>query len=147
LIHRDVKPDNILYTKLGNDYRFQLADFGLATGQQSGDTCCGTRYYQAPEVVLGTYPQSPKIDIWSLFVTMAVTSKTGGVHIPTTECGFEEFFSLTRSAVYLPVFRAMGQRSPDLRASAAQMLVKFFGGKGLSTPLSQVTPMPDLEER
>jgi serine/threonine protein kinase len=46
-----LKPDNILYSSLGEDgYLFQLADFGLANHRSLATTFCGTGYFQAPEL-------------------------------------------------------------------------------------------------
>ncbi|KAI1289078.1 kinase-like protein [Xylaria venustula] len=51
-----------------------LADFGLAHHRSLAKTFCGTGYYQAPELwpeKSKVYaPQSPKMDVWSLFATM-----------------------------------------------------------------------------
>ncbi|KAL2257582.1 hypothetical protein VTK26DRAFT_9456 [Humicola hyalothermophila] len=74
ICHRDVKPQNILYEVLDKDngtYRFQLGDFGLANVCHFAETLCGTPFYQAPEV-RERKPQTPKVDVWSLFVTFAV---------------------------------------------------------------------------
>ncbi|KAM4066404.1 kinase [Hirsutella rhossiliensis] len=75
IVHRDIKPDNILYSKQGdNYYHFQLADFGLAHHCMLAKTICGTGYYQAPELhpqFSNVYAgQSPKLDIWSLFASI-----------------------------------------------------------------------------
>ena len=46
LVHRDVKPDNIL---VGKDGRVRIADFGLAAGRDGGTDLVGTPAYMAPE--------------------------------------------------------------------------------------------------
>jgi serine/threonine protein kinase len=53
IIHRDVKPANILYTQdlSKKDVRFVLADFGLSREQLQAKTLgAGTPLYMAPEM-------------------------------------------------------------------------------------------------
>lgn len=66
VIHRDIKPPNILY----QDNRFLLADFGIAMVMDESRTRIGTSWYAAPEVVDGTAEQTPKVDIYSLGMTV-----------------------------------------------------------------------------
>ena len=65
IVHRDVKPENILYEAyghLGEEYRFQLGDFGLCNSTVDAVTCVGTPFYMAPEVFQhGT--QTDKMDV------------------------------------------------------------------------------------
>eukprot|EP01084_Bolivina_argentea_P302924 522948_1 len=73
VVHRDLKPQNILFTKDGN---VKLTDFGIAhfdNQYKSNIHCmrapCGTPYYVAPEILLGSF-YSFKIDYWSLGVIL-----------------------------------------------------------------------------
>jgi serine/threonine protein kinase len=70
IIHRDVKPANILYiSQLGGQYQFQLGDFGFCNCAISAESNVGTPIYIAPEM-RDKGVQTSKADVWSLFVTM-----------------------------------------------------------------------------
>jgi len=70
VIHRDVKPENILYEyNSNNNYHFRLGDFGLSHDQTQARTIAGTEPFMAPEV-LNRRRQTEKVDIWSLFATI-----------------------------------------------------------------------------
>ncbi|OMJ75298.1 hypothetical protein SteCoe_25570 [Stentor coeruleus] len=67
LIHRNLKPENLLINK---DDIVKICDFGWATRDtESRNTFCGTLDYMSPEMV-NNYPQSYKVDIWALGVLL-----------------------------------------------------------------------------
>ena len=72
LMHRDLKPDNILVNV--NTNRLVLADFGSAKfvkeGQPNATYVC-TRFYRAPCLILGRDMYSTSIDIWSFGCILA----------------------------------------------------------------------------
>jgi len=72
VIHRDVKPDNIMLTRQGTP---KISDFGLAKrvldsrGQPVADGLCGTPNYMAPELFEGE-DASPASDVYALGVCL-----------------------------------------------------------------------------
>ncbi|XP_065906716.1 cyclin-dependent kinase-like 4 [Dysidea avara] len=64
-IHRDVKPENILVCKSGV---VKICDFGFArmlTGDEYTDYVA-TRWYRAPELLVGDTQYGPPVDVWAI---------------------------------------------------------------------------------
>jgi eukaryotic-like serine/threonine-protein kinase len=71
MIHRDVKPQNIMITTEGN---IKLCDFGLVSCHEKAfsedNSILGTPYYVSPEMVDGASYQDNRSDIYSLGATL-----------------------------------------------------------------------------
>ena len=98
ILHRDIKPDNILIDSKGIHFKFQIilfigglkiADFGLAKKasfmQRRKSNTIVSLWYRAPEIVLGSEDYLLGVDIWSI------------------GCIFAEFFTLS------PVFQCRSE--------------------------------------
>lgn len=73
IIHRDIKPDNILMANGDMETLVKISDFGLSkhVTLNSMKTVCGTQYYAAPEVLGGGHNSyDAKVDVWSLGVLL-----------------------------------------------------------------------------
>ncbi|KAK6329340.1 hypothetical protein J4Q44_G00013180 [Coregonus suidteri] len=83
IIHRDLKPSNIV---VKSDCTLKILDFGLARTAATGllmTPYVVTRYYRAPEVILGMGYQA-NVDVWSIGCIMAEMVR-GSVLFPGTD--------------------------------------------------------------
>jgi len=67
LVHRDLKPSNVL---LNENFHIKLCDLGLTRNLNEADSgtytdYIATRWYRAPELVLGAQNYTESIDLWS----------------------------------------------------------------------------------
>lgn len=79
MLHRDIKPGNILRFEDGNGFYYAISDFGLVSQSENSNSTIltmlgnggGTEYYLAPEVFLnGFSAASAASDIYSLGVVI-----------------------------------------------------------------------------
>ena len=65
IVHRDLKPENVLFTE---DERVKICDFGsskMITENSHSTPYIVSRYYRAPELILGKNDYDSKIDIFA----------------------------------------------------------------------------------
>lgn len=115
VMHRDLKPQNILVDKYGN---LKIIDFGLARAfnvpLRDYTHEVVTLWYRSPEVLLGEQTYTPAIDTWSIGVIMAEMSEKGRPLLP----GDSEIDQLFRT------FRLVG--TPDERLWPEALSMKDF---------------------
>ncbi|KAK4163773.1 kinase-like domain-containing protein [Cladorrhinum sp. PSN259] len=124
IIHRDVKPDNILWDLDENDeYTFCLADFGLSNDPNVATTTAGTAPFMAPEVFYRK-KQTTKIDIWSLYATIVWMRNQEFRAVCSSISAYELHEQLTKTS-QLPEYaniRRMAAWNRKHRPSATQQL-------------------------
>ncbi|CAG9820417.1 unnamed protein product [Phaedon cochleariae] len=70
-VHRDIKPENILLTAQGV---VKLCDFGFARMLNPGENYTdyvATRWYRAPELLVGDTQYSTPVDVWAIGCVLA----------------------------------------------------------------------------
>ena len=123
LIHRDVKPANILLRQDGDQYHAYLTDFGLTkrgddagaareSGLTQAGSFVGTLDYIAPEQLKGD-PVDRRTDVYSLGCVL-YQALTGEVPYP-------------RPSEPAKMFAHIGEPPPPLRKAAPQLSEEFEG--------------------
>ena len=127
LVHRDIKPHNILMAADGP----VVIDFGIAVGDETGLTAVGmtvgTPGYIAPEVLHGQDPSS-RSDVFSLACVLVYAARGIGPFgtgdplaiAHRTASGEPDLSGLPADVI--PLVRPMLQKDPSRRPSPAQLL-------------------------
>ena len=126
LVHRDVKPANVLLTREGNA---KLADFGLVRQRSDGDSAivkvAGTPTFMAPELFRGT-PATPRSDLYAVGV-MFYYLLTG--RLPFTADQIGRLIRLHRKQPIPDIRRTLPQVSDELAQLIARCLAKKPGDR------------------
>jgi serine/threonine protein kinase len=98
IVHRDIKPDNILVA----DGRYKLADLGVAHFFEEGGNdrlrkSDGTAFFIAPECTTGDEFAGFPTDVWALGVTLHIMM-TG--QLPFVGGNEDKIYNAVRSQVY-----------------------------------------------
>jgi serine/threonine protein kinase len=129
ILHRDIKPDNVLVT---SDGAARLADFGIAASVASPTdkrhSVIGTSHYLSPEAIMSV-GYDFKVDVWSLGLTLI--ELLDRQHPYAGQDAFRVMYlisaapapvSLNASPVLADLIAQCLQKRPDARPSATQLL-------------------------
>lgn len=134
IVHRDVKPDNIMFT---NDGIPKLSDLGIARVRTEEDTSVtktgmivGTPAYMAPEQMLNSHDIDARVDIYSLGIVF-YEMLTGAR--PNKNMSVIELMAKAIKGEELPDVRTL---RPEVSASLAYALSRLVSQKAEMRPAS-----------
>ncbi|MFD8519847.1 serine/threonine-protein kinase [Streptomyces capillispiralis] len=162
VLHRDVKPGNILLDRSG---RIVLTDFGIATMEDPGDGSAthltrsgeivGSLDYLAPERAQGAVP-GPASDVWALGATLfaavegASPFRRTSTFSTLTAIVSEPLPESHRAGPLAPVLALLMDKRPEFRPEAAQarelLEAVASGADTPTTTLRRPVPPPDRTE-
>ncbi|MFE2645402.1 bifunctional serine/threonine-protein kinase/ABC transporter substrate-binding protein [Streptomyces nigra] len=148
IVHRDIKPDNVLLTK----DRVVLTDFGIAhladatTKLSRSGIVIGTPQYMPPEQLEGKRP-TPANDLWALGATLyhAVEGQppfdADGLHALAVAVFTRPHRPPVHAGPLAPVLDALLVKDPDQRVGAAE------AGRMLASVLRSLPAAEEADER
>ncbi|KAG0855229.1 hypothetical protein G6F46_004598 [Rhizopus delemar] len=134
VIHRDVKPSNILMTRQG---KIKLCDLGVSGEliNSLAQTFTGTQYYMAPERIQGA-SYTVRSDIWSLGLTIIEVAQNRPALPPPDQPNLT-IFELLDFIIHQPMPTVGKERSAECQDFVTTCLIK--------EPQSRPTPEEMLE--
>lgn len=126
IIHCDIKPENILFTNK-RQIAVKLVDFGCSCYfNKTHFTYIQSRYFRAPEVVLGL-PYGPEIDVWS-YACVLVELYTGRPLFPAPS--ERDLLEMMIKYIGFP---------PKEFITGAKRADKYFDSEGKMKPIQQTS--------
>ena len=148
IVHRDIKPDNIMFSANG---AAKLTDLGIAKGNGEQDTLrtmasavFGTPSYMAPEQAQDASSVDCRADIWSLGV---VLYEMLSGRRPYEGKNFSAIVSQLLSSDPFPDIRAVAPDVPDAVANLLGEMCMKDREKRLATPRELYERLGDLNKR
>lgn len=100
IVHRDIKPENIMFSPVTG--KLKITDFGSAKVIKPGDTSVSyiaSRFYRAPELILGCEQYTGAIDVWAAGCVIAEMLRMGEVL----------FEGMTGTGQIIPIIQLLGK--------------------------------------
>lgn len=129
IVHRDVKPQNIVKSSDGN--RYILVDLGLARHLDRsditpvGEWVIGTPGYMAPEQVRGIKNLTCRADIYAIGVTL--------FEVATKQKPFRGRYDVT-----IPVHQRLRKHRPDLPVALVNVITNMMSARPFRRPSPEV---------